>query len=78
MTIEQIIIGIFPSTLTILMVICVVAKIVREFKALKKDVVDMKSFDTQKAQMDALLHENYQLKKKLNELLTKIDHIERK
>ena len=76
--ITQIILTIAPSVITILTMVGVIAKVISNFKSLKKDVVDMKCYDDQKAQMKLILEDNRALKKQINELLTKIDHIERK
>lgn len=73
----QLVIGCAPSVIAILTFIGVVLKVCHEFTALKKQVVDMKAMDTLKEEMTAVLHENYELKKKLNETLTKIDHVRR-
>lgn len=81
MTSEQIIdlvIGICPSIIAILTMVSVVVRVVKDFKDLKKQVTDMKVFYDLKDQMGQVIRENYDLKKKLNETLTKIDRIERK
>lgn len=81
MTTEQIInliISLCPSVMAILTMVGVVAKTVREFTTLKKQVTDMKSIEDLNTKLGQVIHENYELKKKLNETLTKIDHIERK
>lgn len=81
MTTEQIIdlvISLCPSVMAILTMVGVVAKTVREFTALKKQVTDMKSIEDLNTKLGQVIQENYELKKKLNETLTKIDHIERK
>lgn len=81
MTTDQIvslIVGICPSVVTILTVASVIIRVVKDFKDLKKQVNDMKCFDDLNTKMGQLVHENYELKKKLNETLTKLDHVERK
>lgn len=81
MTTDQIIslvIGICPSAIAILTMVGVVLRVVKDFKDLKKQVADMKVFDELKEQIGQVIRENHELKKKYNELLTKIDRIERK
>ena len=48
-----------------------------ELKPLIKAVKDTKEYDELKDQLAIVHQENIELKKKLNELLTKIDHISR-
>ena len=81
MTTDQIInlvIGICPSIIAILTALSVVIRVIKDFKDLKNQVTDMKSIDEIKLQITQLLHENYELKKTLNETLTKLDRVERK
>lgn len=75
--ITQIILMIAPSVITILSMIGVIAKVIMSFRALKKDVVDMKEMREVKEKLNALLDENYALKKTLNETMAKIDHVKR-
>lgn len=77
MDIQQIIILVTPYVLTLVTFIGVVAKVVSSFKALKKDVVDLKDLETVKTQMKQVLQENRELKKCLYETMTKIDYIDR-
>ncbi len=76
--VSLIIIGICPNLISIMTAIGLIMRVMREFKALKAQVIDMKSIDALNATMNQVMRENYELKKKLNETLTKIDHIERK
>lgn len=81
MTTEQItslIISLCPSVLAILTMLGVVLRVLHDFRDLKKQVTDMKAIQDLNVKMGQLLQENYELKKKLNETLTKIDHIQRK
>lgn len=81
MTTDQIIsiiISVFPSALAILTMVGVVLRVVKDFNALKAQVTDMKDIRDLNDKLGDLIRENYELKKKLNETLTKIDHIERK
>lgn len=81
MTTEQIIslvISICPSVIAIFTTMGVVLRVVKDFRSLKSEVADMKSIDDLKIMVNQVMSENYELKKKLNETLTKIDHIERK
>lgn len=52
-------------------------KIFGQFKALKKECVDLKDLEDVKEQMAQVLHENAELKKELRKTLTKIDGIRR-
>ena len=81
MTMEQVtnlVLTLAPDILVILSFIGVLIKVVNEFSKLKKQVTDMKSVEDTQKQLSELLHDNLELKKQLNELLTKIDHVERK
>lgn len=75
--ITEIILLIAPSIITILSMIGVIAKVIANFKALKKDVVDMKEMKEVKDYCQAILKENYELRQLNKELLTKIDHVKR-
>lgn len=77
-TIISLVISICPSVIAILTMIGVVLRVIHDFKNLHKTVTDMKSLEELNAKMGHVLQENYQLKQKLNETLTKIDHIQRK
>lgn len=81
MTTDQIIslvIGICPSVIAILTALSVVLRVIKDFKDLKKQVADMKCFDELNVKISNLIQENYELKRTLNQTLTKIDRIERK
>lgn len=74
----NLIISIAPSIIAILTTVGVIIKTLKEFAELKKQVTDMKAIDDIRDQLREVLKENSDLKKKLNETMTKIDHIERK
>lgn len=76
--IQEIILMVAPSVITILSMIGVIAKVIASFRALKKDVVDMKEMREVKEMLKSVVEENYELKKQLNETMTMIDHVERK
>lgn len=81
MTTEQIfsiIVGVFPSALAIITMAGVAIRVMRAFQDLDAKVTDMKSIKDLNDKIGNLILENYELKKKLNETLTKIDRIERK
>lgn len=81
MTTDQIIslvIGVCPSVIAILTMVSVVLRVIKDFRELKKTVTDMKSVEELNTKMGLVLQENYELKRKLNETLTKIDRIQRK
>lgn len=73
----EILLAILPSLMTICTVIAVIWKVIKEFVALKKQVTDMKDLKDVKMQLNAVLQENYELKKTLKETMTKIDHVKR-
>lgn len=74
----QLVITIFPDALAIFTTVGVIVKVIKSFKELKKQVTDNKPIEEMNRKLDKVMTENYELKKKLNELLTKIDHVERK
>lgn len=51
--------------------------ILDKFEEMREEVMNTKEYSDLKAQLKLAYQENYELKKKLNELLTKIDHIQR-
>lgn len=51
--------------------------IIDKFEEMREEVMNTKEYSDLKAQLKLAYQENYELKKKLNELLTKIDHIQR-
>lgn len=67
-----------PAITAIAGIVIAVTKLVKAFNDLKKEVVNTKQFDELKTELNAAHQENRELKKKLNQLLTKIDHIQRK
>lgn len=77
MNIQEIIVLITPYILSAITFIGVIAKVIHSFSQLKKEVVDMKSIDDIKKQLTTVIQENYELKKTLNETMTKIDHVRR-
>lgn len=76
-TIKELLIFITPYIITALTFIGVVIKVLHSFSKLKKDVVDMKELHEVKEKLNMVLKENYELKKTLNETMTKIDHVRR-
>lgn len=80
MTTEQIVqyvISILPSVIAVLTTVGVIIKTLHQFADLKKQVTDMKAIEDVKSQLKMILTENYELKKTLNETMTKIDHVDR-
>ena len=51
--------------------------ILDKFEEVREQVFDTKEYSELKEQLKIAYQENYELKKKINELLTKIDHIQR-
>lgn len=81
MTTEQItslVISLAPSVITILTMVGLILKVVFQFRDLKKQVTDMKSVKEVNDKIATLVQENAELKHQMNELLTKIDRVERK
>lgn len=76
--IVDMILSILPSIIAIATTLGTILKTLKDFKDLKKDVTDMKDIEDLKDQISILIQQNLELKKQLNETLTKIDHVERK
>lgn len=91
MTFEQIMISIVaaaPSLTSIIGIIFAVLKgvktskttstdVINKFEEVRQEIFNTKEYSELKNQLIIAHQENYELKKKLNELLTKIDHIQR-
>ena len=80
--IEQLIMAYSPMLVTIIGIIISFLKMVSIIKQLKNDTKKSDAEKTEtinalKAQFDMVVNQNYELKKQINELLTKIDRIER-
>lgn len=80
--IEQLIMAYAPMLVTIIGIIISFLKMVSIIKQLKNDTKKSdaektETINTLKAQFDMVVNQNYELKKQINELLTKIDRIER-
>ena len=80
--IEQLILAYAPVLVTIIGIIISFLKMVAIIKQLKNDTKKSDAEKTEtinalKAQFDMVVNQNYELKKQINELLTKIDRIER-
>lgn len=56
----------------------VCTSIVDSFESVRKEVMDTKQYEDLKIQLKLAHKENYELKKKMNELMTKVDHIVRR
>ena len=52
--------------------------VIDKFEEVRQEIFNTKEYSELKDQLKIAHQENIQLKKKLNELLTKIDHIQRK
>lgn len=76
--IVELVVSVLPSIIAVFTTIGLVIKTLHEFTSLKKEVVDMKAIEDVKVQLKQILEENYQLKRTLNETMTKIDHVERR
>lgn len=67
-----------PSIIAFITAIATIIKGLKEFKLMHKEVMDTKVFEDLRDEMKQVVKENYELKRTLNETMTKIDHIERK
>ena len=74
-TIESLIMTYSPLLVTIIGIIISFVKMVAAIKSVKKD--NQEQFEELKEQYRAVLQDNANLRKNINELLTKIDHINR-
>ena len=74
-TIESLIMTYAPLLVTIIGIIISFIKMVGAIKSVKKD--NQEQFEDLKEQYRAVLQDNANLRKNINELLTKIDHINR-
>lgn len=69
------IISILPSLITIISVICMVVKIIKQFTSLREEVKNSKEMEDIKNQIQIVVQENYELKKQIKTLVNKIDKI---
>lgn len=67
-----------PAITAIAGIVLAVTKLVKSFNDLKSEVVNTKQFDELKVELSTSHQENRELKKKLNELLTKCDRLARR
>lgn len=79
------IIAILPSVIAVLSFVAVTFKSLKEFRSSKLEVLDFKDITEARkelketnARINEVLQENYELKKYIKELLTKIDKVQRK
>ena len=81
-TIETLIITYSPLIATLFGVVCAFCKMIKIIKQIRMDnVLSNVEKNTQiselKNEMKVVLQENYELKKSINEMLSKIDHVRR-
>ena len=74
-TIESLIMTYAPLLVTVIGIVISFVKMVGAIKSVKKD--NQEQFEELKAQYRTVLQDNANLRKNLNELITKIDHINR-
>ena len=74
-TIESLIMTYAPLLVTVIGIIISFVKMVAAIKSVKKD--NQEQFEDLKAQYRAVLQDNANLRKNLNELITKIDKVKR-
>lgn len=80
MTINEIIdliLSILPSVIAVLTSLGAVIKLLKEIKDLHTQVNDNKPTEELNDQIKALIAQNIELKKQINEVITKIDHVDR-
>ena len=91
MTFEQImaiIVAAAPSLTAIIGIVTAIVKsiksnkdtskeVINKFEEVRQEIINKKEYSELKDQLKIAHQENYELKKKLNELLTKIDKIDR-
>lgn len=73
----QLVVSVLPSVIAVFTTLGLIIKTLHEFTALKKDVVNMKAMEDVRNDLRQVIQENYELKKTLNETMTKIDRIQR-
>ena len=69
------IVAIAPSLITIISVICMVVKIIKQITSLREEVKNSKEMEDIKNQIQIVVQENYELKKQIKTLVNKIDKI---
>lgn len=74
-TIVQWVIAALPSVIAVFTTIGTIIRTLKEFKALKKQVTDMKAIEDVRDQLKMILQENYQLKDQLNKTIAKMNHV---
>ena len=74
-TIVQWVLAALPSIIAVFTTIGVIIRTLKEFKALKKQVTDMKAMEDVRDQLKMILQENYQLKDQLNKTIAKMNHV---
>lgn len=74
-TIVEYIIAVLPSVIAVFTTIGVIIKTLKEFKALKQQVTDMKAMEDVRDQLKMILQENYELKSRLDKTIAKVNHV---
>lgn len=69
------ILTIAPAVIAVLTALCTLIKILGAFKDLRKEVQDKTEMREIQEDFKQVLHENYALKKSINELVEKIDKV---
>lgn len=75
--IVNIVLSIAPSIIAVCTTLGAVIKMLKELKGLHQQVNDTKITDELNDQIKSLITQNIELKKQINEALTKIDHVDR-
>lgn len=78
MTTEQIVqwvIAALPSVIAVLTTVGLIIRTLKDFKALKAQVADMKAVEDIRDQLKLLLQENYALKAQLNKTIAKLNKV---
>ena len=69
------IVAIAPSLITIISVICMVVKIIKQFTSLREEVKNSKEMEEIKNQIQIVVQENYELKKQIKLMVQKLDKV---
>lgn len=68
----------FPSLVTVFTCLGVIFKIVKAFRELKTECLDLKDLENLKADLRVVLQENAELKRQLNETIKAVTKVRRK
>ena len=69
------IIAILPSLITVISVVAMVLKIVKNFNTLKEEVTNSNRMKKIEDSVQAIVQENYELRKQIKQLIQKMDKV---